>query len=344
MSDLACTLHGPLRLSVDALEPAAPQEGQVLLRLGAGGICGSDLHYYQHGRAGAFALRAPFVPGHEASGVVEALGPGAASLGLRPGQKVAINPAHPCGRCRACREGRSNLCEAMVFLGSAAIYPHLPGLFRERFVIGARQLTPVDEPDVSLGEIACAEPLSVGLHALRRAGAVLGQTVLVTGAGTIGCMAVIAARLAGAARVVVSDPSARALQMAASVGADQLLREPAELEAWQDRIDVAIEAAGHPAALAACLAMTRRGGRIVQVGTLPDELPFPANRVMARELDYLGAFRADLEFDWAVQAIRTRRADVRPLISAQLPLSRAQEAFELALDRGRSTKVQLVPG
>lgn len=338
---LACTLHGPLKLSLDALESGTPGPGEVLVGLGAGGICGSDLHYYQHGRAGAFALRAPFVPGHEASGVVQALGSGVSHLRL--GQKVAVNPAHPCGRCHACREGRSNLCEAMVFWGSAAIFPHLPGLFRAQFVIGARQLTAIDEPAISLGEIACAEPLSVGLHALRRAGAVMGQTVLVTGAGTIGCMAVIAARLAGADRIVVSDPSPRALQMAETVGADVLTRTPEEISAWEDRIDVAIEAAGHPAALSACLAVTRRGGRIVQVGTLPDELPFPANRVMARELDYLGAFRAEREFDWAVQAIRTRRADVRPLISAQLPLSRSREAFELALDRGRSTKVQLVP-
>ena len=340
-ASLACTLHGPLRLSVDALEPGEPGPGQVLVGLGAGGICGSDLHYYQHGRAGAFAIRAPFVPGHEASGVVQAVGPGVEQL--RPGQKVAVNPAHPCGRCTACRAGRSNLCETMVFLGSAAIFPHLPGLFRARFVIGAAQLTAIDEPGIGLGEIACAEPLSVGLHAVRRAGELLGRTVLVTGAGTIGCMCVIAARLAGAARIVVSDPSARALGMAEAVGADLLLSGADEAAAWRDLIDVAIEAAGHPAALAACLAAVRRGGRIVQVGTLPPELPFPANSVMTRELDYLGAFRADIEFDWAVQAIRSRRADVRPLISAQLPLSRAQEAFELALDRSRSTKVQLVP-
>ena len=148
---LACTLNGPLQLSVEQLPHVEPKEGQVRLRLGAGGICGSDLHYYQHGRAGAFSIRAPFVPGHEASGVVEAIGPGVTRV--RPGQKVAVNPAHPCGLCPACRAGRSNLCEKMVFLGSAAIFPHLPGLFREHFVVGESQLTAVDE-DVGLGEIA----------------------------------------------------------------------------------------------------------------------------------------------------------------------------------------------
>ena len=111
-----------------------------------------------------------------------------------------------------------------------------------------------------------------------------------------------------------------------------------------DPRSAALEAAGHPAALAGCLTAVRRGGRVVQVGTLPAEIPFPANDIMSRELDYVGAFRADIEFDWAVQAIRSRRADVRPLISAQLPISQSKAAFDLALDRGRSTKVQLVPG
>ena len=106
--------------------------------------------------------------------------------------------------------------------------------------------------------------------------------------------------------------------------------------------DVTLECAGHPSALATCLAAVKRGGRFAPVGTLPPELPFPANSLMQRELDYRGCFRAHLEFDWAVQAIRSRRVDVRPLITAQLPLAQAQAAFELALDRNRSTKVQLV--
>jgi L-idonate 5-dehydrogenase len=335
---MACVLHAPLDLRVEPHEVAPPREREVLVRLGAGGICGSDLHYFKDGGVGAFRIRAPFVPGHEASGVVEAVGEGVTRVA--PGDKVAINPSHPCGTCPACRAGRSNLCDHMFFLGSAAIFPHRPGMFRERFVVGEAQLTAVGE-DVTLGEIACAEPLSVGLHAVRRAGEVLGRRVLVTGAGTIGCMAVIAARLAGAAQVVAVDLSERARAIALQVGADEAL-DPAGAAAQGDRFDVAIEAAGHPAALAACIDAVRRGGRIVQVGTLPDGLPFPANRLMVRELDYVGAFRADVEFDWAVQALRTRRADVRPIISAQLPLSRSREAFELALDRTRSTKVQLV--
>jgi L-idonate 5-dehydrogenase len=343
MTNQACTIHGALDLRLTPREPRpATQLGthEVRLRLGAGGICGSDLHYYQHGRVGAFVIREPLVPGHEASGVVDAVG--GEVTRVRVGDRVAIDPSHPCGQCDYCRGGRMNLCRKMFFLGSASIFPHAQGLFADSFVMPERQLTPVAEAEVSLGEIACAEPLSIGLHAVQRAGALLGKRVLVTGGGTIGCMCVIAARLAGAAEVVVADIADRALEMARTVGADGGVRSDLDAASLADRFDFALEAAGAAAALATCLKAVERGGRIVQVGTLPAELPFPANSVMARELDYVGAFRANGEFDLAVQAIRTRRVDVRPLISAQLPMSRAKEAFELALDRTRSTKVQLV--
>jgi L-idonate 5-dehydrogenase len=338
---LACTIHAALDLRLDEDTPRALGAHEVLLRLGAGGICGSDLHYYKEGRVGAFVVREPLVPGHEASGIVDTIG--AEVTRVKPGQKVAINPSHPCGRCDYCRAGRGNLCRHMFFLGSASVFPHAQGMFRERFVMGEAQLTPITEPDITLGEIACAEPLSIGLHAIHRAGPVMGETVFVTGGGTIGCMSVIAARLAGAAHVIVCDINDRALEMARTVGADRMIRsDRVKPEALADLAEVSIEAAGSPAALTTCLQATRRGGRIVQVGTLPPEVNFPANSVMARELDYRGAFRAHQAFDWAVQAIRTRRVDVRPLISAQLPLAMAKEAFELALDRSRSTKVQLV--
>jgi L-idonate 5-dehydrogenase len=338
---LACTLHGKMDLRLQQETPRALGPHDVLLGLGAGGICGSDLHYFKEGRVGAFQIREPLVPGHEASGVVQAVGSDVQRV--KPGDHVAINPSHPCGHCEACRAGRGNLCRSMFFLGSASVFPHAQGMFRERFVMGEAQLTPITEAHISLGEIACAEPLSIGLHAVHRAGPLLGERVLVTGAGTIGAMCVMAARLAGAAHITVSDVHDRALELASQVGADAVVRaDQTPPEAVADSVDVAIEAAGNAAALMTCLGAAKRGGRIIQVGTLPDELPFPANRIMQRELDYRGVFRAHLAFDWAVQAIRSRRVDVRPLITAQLPLTDARAAFELALDRSKSTKVQVV--
>lgn len=135
----------------------------------------------------------------------------------------------------------------------------------------------------------------------------------------------------------------RALELARTVGADRVIRpDQIPAPALSDLADVCIEAAGHPSALITCLAAGRRGGRVIQVGTLPAEVSFPANSIMTRELSDLGAFRAHQAFDWAVQAIRTRRVDVRPLITAQFPITQSQEAFELALDRTRSAKVQLI--
>ncbi len=338
---LACRIHAAKDLRLDEIADAALGEHEVEMRLGAGGICGSDLHYYGHGRVGAFVLREPLIPGHEASGIV--LRVGSAVTRVKPGDKVAVNPSHACGQCDYCLGGRFNLCRRMFFLGSASVFPHAQGLFRERFLLGQAQLTPVHE-DISLGELACAEPLSIGLHAVHRAGVLTGKTVLITGGGTIGSMCVIAARLAGAAQVMVCDIAERPLAIAQQVGADRVIRsDQVDAASLADIADISIEAAGSPAALATCLAATRRGGRIVQVGTLPAEgVQFPANSIMARELDYIGAFRAAHAFDWAVQYLRTRRVDVRPLLSAQLPLSRAAEAFALAADRSRSTKVQLV--
>ncbi|HWH82253.1 MAG TPA: L-idonate 5-dehydrogenase [Burkholderiaceae bacterium] len=340
---LTCRIHGAKDLRLEDEAPTPLGAHDVEMRLGAGGICGSDLHYYQHGRVGAFVVREPLVPGHEVSGTVERIGSGVTRVAV--GDKVAINPSHPCGHCDYCLGGRLNLCRNMRFLGSASVFPHVQGMFRERFVMGERQLTPIAE-DISLGELACAEPLSIGLHAVHRAGNLTGKTVLVTGGGTIGCMSVIAARLAGAAWVICCDIAERPLAMATQVGADRTIRSDQASEAdLTDIADICIEAAGSPAALATCLKAARKGARIVQVGTLPAEgVMFPANQVMARELDYVGAFRAAHAFDWAVQYLRTRRVDVRPLLSAQIPLSRSLEAFELAGDRSRSTKVQVVCG
>lgn len=338
---LTCRIHGAKDLRVEDDPPLELGAHDVEMKLGAGGICGSDLHYYQHGRVGAFVVREPLIPGHEVSGVVARIGAGVTRV--KVGDKVAINPSHACGQCDYCNSGRLNLCRNMRFLGSASVFPHVQGMFRERFVMGERQLTPIHE-NISLGELACAEPLSIGLHAVHRAGNLTGKTVLVTGGGTIGCMSVIAAKLAGAAWIICCDIAERPLAMAKAVGADQTIRTDQVAEAdLADIADICIEAAGSPAALATCLKAARKGGRIVQVGTLPAEgVNFPANSIMARELDYVGAFRAAHAFDWAVQYLRTGKVDVKPLLSAQIPLSRSLEAFELASDRTRSTKVQVV--
>ena len=338
---LACRIHAKEDLRVENADMPPVGAGEVLLRLGAGGICGSDLHYYFEGRNGSFVVREPLVPGHEASAVVAGVGAGVTRV--RVGDKVAVSPSHACGRCESCREGREQLCSNMKFLGSASLFPHVQGMFLEYFVMGERQCYPV-AGDISLGELAFAEPLAVGLHAVDRGGDLLGKSVLITGAGTIGCVTVLAARLAGARKVTVSDILDRPLEQARTVGADETLHAARDADALaKPQFDVAYEVSGSFAALKTCMAAIKRGGVVVQVGTLPHEpLPFVVNEVMAKEIDLRGAFRWGIEFDWAVDYLSTRRVDVRPLLSGQYPLKDAVAAFHAAADKNKSTKVQVV--
>jgi L-idonate 5-dehydrogenase len=168
--------------------------------------------------------------------------------------------------------------------------------------------------------------------------------VLVTGAGTIGCLTVMAARLAGAAQVTVSDVLDRPLAKAREVGADAVLRADRDAGALASpQFDTAFEVSGNFAALKTCVAAAKKGARIVQVGTLPHEpLPFVVNELMAKELDLCGAFRWGIEFDWAVRYLSTRRVDARPLLTGQFPLKDAVKAFALAKDKSQSTKIQVV--
>jgi L-idonate 5-dehydrogenase len=338
---LACRIHAKDDLRIEPTEDPQIGPGQVLIRLGAGGICGSDLHYYFEGRNGSFVIREPLIPGHEASGVVAKVGPGVTRV--KPGDKIAVSPSHACGHCDYCREGREHLCRNMRFLGSASLYPHVQGMFCEYFVMGERQCYPVSG-DISLGELAFAEPLAVALHAVNRGPVLMGKSVLITGAGTIGCLTVIAARLAGARQITVSDVLDRPLATATEVGADRTIRADRDADALAvPQFDVAYEVSGSFAALKACVAAVKRGGTVVQVGTLPHEpLPFVVNEIMGKELDLKGAFRWGIEFDWAVDYLSSRRVDVRPLLSGQFPLQDAVKAFELAKDKTRSTKVQVI--
>ncbi len=338
---LACRIHAKEDLRIEAADDPQIGPGQVLIRLGAGGICGSDLHYYFEGRNGSFVIREPLIPGHEASGVVAKVGPGVTRV--KAGDKIAVSPSHACGHCDYCREGREHLCRNMRFLGSASLYPHVQGMFCEYFVMGERQCYPV-AGDISLGELAFAEPLAVALHAVNRGPALMGRSVLITGAGTIGCLTVIAARLAGARQITVSDILERPLATATEVGADRTIRADRDADVLAaPQFDVAYEVSGSFAALKACVAAVKRGGTVVQVGTLPHEpLPFVVNEIMSKELDLKGAFRWGIEFDWAVDYLSSRRVDVRPLLSGQFPLQDAVKAFELAKDKTRSTKVQVI--
>jgi L-idonate 5-dehydrogenase len=346
MSDtvLSATLFGAedLRMVEAPLGPLAP--GMVRVRFGAGGICGSDMHYFRHGRTGDFVVETPLILGHEIAGeIVDIAGP----VGdLRIGDRVAVNPSRWCGHCARCREDRPNLCENIYFMGSASKKPHMQGGFATCFDVTPAQCVKVPD-DTPFAAAALAEPLAVCLHAVRRAGPVEDRRGIVFGAGPIGLLTLLAARLAGMPEIAIVDIAAAPLVFAQRLGADHVVdlsRGEQELRdlAAERSFDVAFEVSGTAAGLSSAIFTVRRGGTVVQIGNLPGgQIPVPANAVMAREIDLKGSFRFGREFGEAVKLIVEKKIDVTSLVTAERPLSAAPEGFHLALDRSQSVKVVL---
>ncbi|QYJ22100.1 L-idonate 5-dehydrogenase [Achromobacter sp. ES-001] len=342
---LNCAIHGAQDLRLDVQAPEALGATQVRVAIKAVGICGSDLHYYRHGRVGDFVIREPLTPGHEASGQV--LEVGAAVTAVKPGDRVALDPARTCGVCRYCRQGDSNHCEAVHFFGSASRYPHMQGAMREQVVVQDAQCLPV--PDSLSFELAAfGEPLAVALHAVRSAGSLLGKSVMVVGAGPIGALILMAARLAGASRVTVVDIVDETLAACARVGATRTINAATDpgaidaLAAGKGTVDVCFEASGNYAGLANCIRVTRPRGVIVTVGTLngsSEQCPF--NQIMVKSLSVIGSFRFVDEYAWAVDYLSRGVLDVSPLLTAAVPVRNVHDAFALAADRHLAMKVMV---
>jgi L-idonate 5-dehydrogenase len=343
----ACVIHGARDLRIEERPEPEPGAGEVLVELGAGGICGSDLHYFAEGGVGDFRVREPLVLGHEGAGRIVAIGPGVS--GVTPGERVAVNPNRPCGRCRECARGRRNLCGQVRYFGSAARFPHVNGLFADRFVAAANNCVGI--PDrLADRAAACAEPLAIALHAASRAGSLEGRPVCVVGAGPIGVLLTAVAGMSGARDVVAIDLFDEPLAIARAMGASDTVNAATEgdrLRAFgteRGRFDVTFEASGHPSGLATALDVTAPGGTVVQVGSLPrGQCPAPLFGLMAKELHLVGTFRFDGEYALAVEVLVSGRIDVAPILTHEFCFSQAIEAFAVAADRRCAMKVTLRP-
>jgi L-idonate 5-dehydrogenase len=344
MKTRVCCLHSAKDLRVETRDVAPPKAGEVRVALGAGGICGSDLHYYQHGGFGVVRVREPIILGHEAAGFVAELGDGV--TGLNVGDMVALNPSQNCGTCEYCVQGLEMHCTDMIFNGSAMRMPHVQGLYRDQITLNADQCVPVTG-DVTVSEAACSEPLAVCMHAHSLAGDLRGKRVLVMGAGPIGVLCAALAKDAGAVEIVVTDLQDVPLKVALEMGATSTINvisdtdSMAEYAKGKGHFDVAFECTGAAPALVSALGAMRPRGVIVQVG-MSGDTAIPLGTLVAKELTHRGTFRFHNEFQQAVDAISNRRIDVRPMITAQMPVDQAVEAFELAGDRTRAVKVHLV--
>ena len=339
----AVLIHAARDLRIGEAEIPALGPHDVQVRIRNGGICGSDLHYYQHGGFGTVRIREPLIPGHEIAG--EVMEVGAAVTRVQPGDRVAVNPSRPCGQCSFCLEGMPRHCLDMRFFGSAMRFPHVQGGFREVLVCTEDQAVKLP-PGLGLEHAAFAEPLSVCLHGATQAGALLGKRVLVTGTGPIGALAILVARHAGAREVVATDLADEPLAIARRIGADLAINmrdEPSGLDRFHaDKgwFDVVFEASGSGSALSGALLAARPGAIVVQLG-LGGDVNLPMNTLVAKEIQLRGSFRFDREFEWAVGFIASGVIDVTPLLTEVVPMHDAVRAFELAGDRSRAMKVQL---
>ncbi len=338
----AIVIHKAKDLRIEERPVDEPGPGEVAVTIAAGGICGSDLHYYNHGGFGTVRLKEPMILGHEVSGYVAALGEGVS--GLAPGDLVAVSPSRPCGNCQYCQRGLLNHCENMRFYGSAMPFPHIQGAFRGTLVARAEQCIKAD--GLTAGQAAMAEPLSVCLHATRRAGEILGKRVLITGSGPIGTLCALAARAAGAAEIAVTDLSDAALAFAKKAGADRVINTGTDPDALaadalgKGTFDVLYECSGAASALAGAIPAMRPRSVIMQLG-LGGDMMLPVQAMTVKEIDLRGSFRFHEEFAMAVRLMQTRTIDVRPLISHTISLDDAVAAFDLASDRSKAMKVQL---
>ncbi|MGJ8571978.1 MAG: L-idonate 5-dehydrogenase [Hoeflea sp.] len=338
----AIVIHQAKDLRIEDCLAEQPGPGEVAIKLASGGICGSDLHYYNHGGFGAVRLKQPMILGHEVSGHITALGDGVSSFAI--GDLVAVSPSRPCGHCSYCAQGQHNHCENMRFYGSAMPFPHIQGAFREQLVAMESQCVKAD--GLTAGQAAMAEPLSVCLHATRRAGELLGKRVLITGSGPIGSLCVLAARAAGAVEIVVTDLSDAALAYATKVDADRVINtgtDPDALNAYatgKGSFDVLYECSGAAPALTGAIPAMRPRSVIIQLG-LGGDMTLPVQAMTAKEIDLRGSFRFHEEFATSVRLMQAGQINVEPLISHTMQLDDAVAAFELAGDRSQAMKVQL---
>jgi L-idonate 5-dehydrogenase len=330
-----------LRIEERPLEQAGP--GQVEIAIEAGGICGSDLHYYQHGGFGAIRVREPMILGHEIAGTVRSLGSGVSTLAV--GDRVAVSPSRPCSSCPYCLKGQQNQCLNMRFYGSAMPMPHIQGGFRQQLVAEAWQCHKIAD-SISIHEAAFAEPFAVTLHAVNRAGSLLNKRVLVTGCGPIGALCIIAARVHGAREIVATDVVDGVLDLARKIGADRTINvatqgeDLAAYHANKGTFDVMFEASGNERAVRSGLEALAPRSVLIQLG-LGGDISIPQNMIVSKEIEMRGTFRFHEEFGLAVDLINKRRVDMNPLLTGVYGVDDAVKAFEVAGDRSQSMKVQI---
>lgn len=329
----ASVLRGIGDIVLEERPVPVPASDEVLIKILSVGVCGSDVHYYEHGRIGPYVVEQPLILGHEASGQIVAVGSEVDPT--RVGQRVAIEPQRPCRRCDFCRAGDYNLCPKMEFYAT----PPIDGTFCDYALI--QDDFAYEVPDsISDHAAALMEPLSVGIAAAQKGGIKVGDTVLIAGGGPIGIIAAQVARAFGAADVVISDINATRRELATRYGARAV--DPT-VESTDDlRANVFIDASGAIPAITAGVRATRSGGTVVLVGSA-DEFPLSVSEVAMRELNVTGIFRYTGTWPIARALLESGQVDVDSLVTHVYGIEQVEEALT-AEGAADSLKRIVMPG
>lgn len=317
----ASVLHSRETVNVDVVDVPLIGRDQVLIRIAAVGVCGSDVHYFHEMRIGDFVVESPMILGHEASGTIVEVG---ADISRdRIGERVAIEPQRACRVCEQCKHGRYNLCPYIEFYAT----PPIDGAFAEYAVIQADYAFRIPD-SMSLEAAALCEPLSVGIWANQKAGTTNGSRVLIAGAGPIGIVAAQVARAFGATEVIVSDVVTERLEVAMKFGATRVI-DPTQTDIGELglEVDAFIDASGAPRAVATGILAVKPAGKVVLVGMGPADYPLPVGRIQNREITMTGVFRYANTYPLAIELASSGNVDLDSLVTGRFGLDRVNDAL-----------------
>jgi L-iditol 2-dehydrogenase len=316
---------------LEMIERDIPQvkSNEVLVKLEYVGVCGSDLHYYEHGRIGDFIVEYPFVLGHECAGSVVEIGTDVKHLKI--GDRVALEPGKTCGQCEFCKTGRYNLCPDVVFFAT----PPVDGVFQDYVAHEAALCFKLPE-NVNSMEGALIEPLAVGFHAAITGEAKFGQTALVSGSGCIGLVSLLALKALGLSKIYVSDMVDKRLLKAKSLGATEvinvgekdLVKTVKELNGGNG-VDLVIETSGNEKAAASGIGALKKGGTLVFVGYSPSGMMnLPIGAALDKELTMKTIFRYRHIYPLAIDAVAQGKVDIKNIVTNVFDFADVQNAMD----------------
>lgn len=316
----AAFLTKPGTIEMREVSIPVPDDDQVLVKVAAVGVCGSDVHFYSHGNIGQMIMSEPFVLGHELSGTITAVGKNVDSK--RIGSRVAIEPQRPCRTCNECRAGRYNLCPNIIFYA----VPHVNGAFTEYVTI--QNDFAFDLPDeISFESGALLEPLSVAIWSCQKAEITVGSRVYIAGAGPIGVIMAQTARAFGASEVIISDTIETRRDFALQYGATSAINPSVESVIGQE-VDVFIDATGVSRAVYDGIKAVGRNGRAILVGMGEDDVLLPVDHIQSREIWVTGIFRYTNTWPKAIELVATGKVKLDPLVSHRFNLDQVEEALK----------------